>query len=108
MDLIDYMKAHLRLHAVNSNLNSWTNDEIIQSFIALTPPKVSFQEWIDSISYLYKELGEEPKEEPTKEDKSLANMDPYEKLIRFHRPLINQGIVRIEEHRNDEAEAESA
>jgi len=106
MDLIDYMRAHLRLHANNADLRTWTGSEIMESFITLPPPKVTFQEWLESMSYLYKELGEEEeKEGKEQEDKSLSKMDPYERLTKYHKSLIDQGIVKIEAVAPEEAKA---
>lgn len=95
---LDYMLAYLRLNT-NSDMSTWSILQAVQSFAILPPPKISYANWVETIALL---AGVEEEKEPEPVQETPKEMDPYERIIRYHPHLFNSGIVCLGEPEKEE------
>ena len=62
-----WMLAHVRLQSV-ANPESWSNDDLLHSFLTLQTPVMSFEEWCESIN----ELLDDPIDIEAENEKALV------------------------------------
>jgi len=89
MDVISYMRAHLRINSI-ADVSKFTNAEVIESFALLPMPKIPIDEWV-SLLNIYTGNAEETEEieDPKKQ------IDPVERLKTEDAHLFESGIVRL-------------
>ena len=88
MDQIDFMRSWLRVKSI-SDVSEMSDLEVIKSYILLSPPKVMYGEWVQTLSEL---LGGEQKEA---QEQPEPRMDPFERLKIEGQHLFKEGIVQF-------------
>ena len=98
-----YMAAHVRLNAA-ATIREWTAEDIMDSYLLLAPPRISFLAWQQAISGGDVEVATEPDQADMTDDEIAARNRAGLNVLK----LMQHPAIKIEESKSDAGRSAAA